>query len=1022
MGERLSRIPRATIALVMTASVLIGSARPFQPLGVRATVHAALLAVEGDSVEIVAQKWRSDSASSRIARLGLATLARLTYKYPEAQQRYHALIGDRSVPTDSVARYAMLGLAWQADTRGVLAMADTLFARARTAAHAARDSLAEAEALLGLAVERAPVAGIPVGLAMLDSAHRLIPDDDADLQAAYYTRRSVLRTVMSLDGAVDDAKHARALARRARLPRREAAALKGLALAMKIRGWEDSANVMLDTVETIQRQARDYSALAETLLRHGDALYARGDLGRFKQLSAEAYVMARRSDNVIAYRAILLGMGALSVLVHDFASADVLLTRAIERSRADGDTATMMMARSQRIDLYLAVGAVEHARQESRAVAAYHHAIGDGIEEFSDLRDLIEINLRARDTAGARRALAAAHALARRARQPRWDKRLAEDEGAVSMACGHYGTARDQFLRALQVMDTAQHVARYTVRARLAEAYARLRDYDGAERELANANGELDRWRATLADEELRKTAFQSSARPQNNRDASVATTIALLAANGREEAAFQFAERRRARELTDRIIRASALMTDSVGRRTNDARSTSAIRNNAERDRTVWASLPDTSTMFVEYVTGVLGAPTTMFVVTRRHPHDEIVVHARVLPPADSLVPLISRFLALIETGEDPTGLSRQLGRILLDPALNALASSRLAITRAIIVPNGPLYDVPFDALRLADGRFAVEHFAVSRTPSGSAMAALRARGVRRQHNDATPLRLLAMGDPAPATASSVRTAGDTAGDDIGNIGDADDTMELEPARLSLADVARLPKLSGATREVQRVAAYAPDADVRLHSEATALWLQQQPLRQYRVLHFATHALVDERSDARTALVLAPADGNDGLMSPGDVAALSLDADLVVLSACRTAGGVVVDGEGVQGLTSSFLEAGARSVVATQWRIDDDATVQLVVTLYAGLARGLPVTEALRQAKLDAIRRGAPLQEWAALTVVGDPLVQIPLRHPAKSRTPVLWVIAMGCAVAVLWMAPRRWGAKRHANQRGRR
>ena len=131
----------------------------------------------------------------------------------------------------------------------------------------------------------------------------------------------------------------------------------------------------------------------------------------------------------------------------------------------------------------------------------------------------------------------------------------------------------------------------------------------------------------------------------------------------------------------------------------------------------------------------------------------------------------------------------------------------------------------------------------------------------------------------------------------------------------------------------------------------------QAHPLDRFRVIHLATHALVDETSLARTALALAPGEGEDGFLSPADLAGLKLDADLVVLSACRTAGGVAIAGEGMQGLTTPLVAAGARSVVATQWRVGDRSTVRLVADLYDGLARGLPVADALREAKLAAIR-----------------------------------------------------------------
>jgi CHAT domain-containing protein len=188
-------------------------------------------------------------------------------------------------------------------------------------------------------------------------------------------------------------------------------------------------------------------------------------------------------------------------------------------------------------------------------------------------------------------------------------------------------------------------------------------------------------------------------------------------------------------------------------------------------------------------------------------------------------------------------------------------------------------------------------------------------------------------------------------------------------------------------------------------------------------VIHLATHALVDESSLANTVLALSPGGDDDGFLSPGDLAGLHLDADLVVLSACRTAGGVTVAGEGVQGLTTPLLAAGARAVVATQWRIGDRSTVRLVDDLYASLAQGRPVAEALREAKLAAIRRGAPAGEWAGFTVVGDPLVRVPLAlpKPTKARgrgAPLAAAVGLLAAAAALayWATTRR----RRSSERG--
>jgi len=300
-----------------------------------------------------------------------------------------------------------------------------------------------------------------------------------------------------------------------------------------------------------------------------------------------------------------------------------------------------------------------------------------------------------------------------------------------------------------------------------------------------------------------------------------------------------------------------------------------------------------------------------------------------------------------------------------LLEPVLPLLGAR---VKRVVIVPDGALHRLPFDALRLSDGRYLFERYAVGMAPSASAVIALRARPRRGQPN--APVRLLAIGDPAIATSIRDTSRDAEAGDDLS-----------APSTMSGA-----PKLVGASREARLVARYAPAADVRLGGDATAAFLLHADLKQYRVLHFATHALVDEQSVARTALALTPSEGENGLVGPGDLAALSLDADLVVLSACRSAGGVLVGGEGVQGLTSPLLQAGARSVVATSWRINDQRVVPFVARFYDGLARGLTVTDALRAAKIAALQAGEPPRMWAAFLAIGDPLVTVPLRTPSKT------------------------------------
>jgi hypothetical protein len=448
--------------------------------------------------------------------------------------------------------------------------------------------------------------------------------------------------------------------------------------------------------------------------------------------------------------------------------------------------------------------------------------------------------------------------------------------------------------------------------------------------------------------------AFQATASDESDRNSSVPRVIAALAAGGRSRAAFGLAERRRARELSRRLYEASALETSPAAKSGGPAPAAPAMTTDE-----LAGLLPDDSTALVEYVTGPLGAPTTAFVVTRRAG----LVRAEVLPPADSLTGAIGRLIALVAKGEETPPEASTLAETLL----GVVGSLDARVTRLIVVPDGPLHRVPWDALRLSDGRYAVERYAISVAPSAATLALLRHRPAR----PFGPARVLAFGDPVfPADSATPFADGE------------------------------LSRLAASGREAKLVARYAATADVRLRDRATAEYLRYAPLDSFSVIHLATHALVDDRALGRTALALSPGTSADGFVTPGELAALELDADMVVLSACRTAGGVVVDGEGVQGLTAPLLQAGARSVVATSWRVGDRSTVRFVEQFYDELATGKPVVEALRAAKLAALKEGAKPGVWAAFTVVGDPTVRIALRRPKPVA--VWWAGAGGLGVIV--------------------
>jgi CHAT domain-containing protein len=188
--------------------------------------------------------------------------------------------------------------------------------------------------------------------------------------------------------------------------------------------------------------------------------------------------------------------------------------------------------------------------------------------------------------------------------------------------------------------------------------------------------------------------------------------------------------------------------------------------------------------------------------------------------------------------------------------------------------------------------------------------------------------------------------------------------------------------RLRFSRQEAEMITAFAPEKE-RLRaldftaSRATAL---SSDLGQYRILHFATHGLLNSKHPALSGLVLSLVNEHrepqDGFLRYHEIYNLRLNADLVVLSACQTALGKEVQGEGLIGLTRGFMYAGAPRVVASLWRVDDRATAELMKQFYRGmLNEGLRPAAALRAAQISILsdKRWSAPYYWAAFTLQGE-------------------------------------------------
>ncbi len=309
-----------------------------------------------------------------------------------------------------------------------------------------------------------------------------------------------------------------------------------------------------------------------------------------------------------------------------------------------------------------------------------------------------------------------------------------------------------------------------------------------------------------------------------------------------------------------------------------------------------------------------------------------------------------------------------------------------RLAgVTHLIVAPSGALASLPFSLLVTAPpaGRHAyagahwlIERMAISEVPSPRAFVNLREA---RAHAKTAPRPFLGVGNPT----FTGRTDGAN-----GSALDALAGSCRGTGAVSAELIRALAPLPESADEVRRVGARlgADSNSMLLGPAATEANLRRQALGDYNVLYFATHGLLpgELRCESEPGLALSPPEGgstsaaNDGLLDASEVAGLSLNADLVVLSACNTAaGGGRFGGDALSGLAEAFFYAGARTLVASHWQVPSQATVRLMTGMFdrAGPRLQGGIAESLRQSQLSLASDPATAHPfyWAAFTVIGD-------------------------------------------------
>lgn len=919
-------------------------------------------AVEGDSVRAVSARWRARVArdsTDRLAWLGLAALARITSDTATTRIAIAHLLSDTTRHLDDVTVYSRLMQGADFTYRSRYASADTALLRMQVDARKLGMREAEAEALMTLAQVRARTKGVQEARELLRQARPLIPLTNYTLLATRDCAEAQIAMRQGDPETLTLAREGREFARRGHSRRIQSGCEIAIAQEYERRGYSADAIVWFDRAAGTLREIGDHHLLAAALQLGAWLRYQRGDLSGARRNYALALDESRRSGNPGVEAWSRLGLAYIASSIGDAVTGTAEATRAVTLMREMNDRWGLASAKAIEAELADAADDRPAARRAYGEAIQMQRAIGNQALTVGTNRQLALVAQRDGNWDEADKYIAEATRVARASNDKGWEGELPFHRGVNALGRGDLAAAESLFAsvaagQGTMKHDTFGHDIRYEVQARLAEVRALRGDYDGAERSLATAAGELAAWRSQLSDRDLRLAVAQARG-SWGTVGRGVPMLLSALARNGRVASAFAIAEERRARELVDNALRRDLLLDDTLNAMSRRLRQRSVTLSLGEAK----AALDERSAL-IEYVGGRRETPTTMFVVTR----DTAVAIA--IPSLDSLGGPIERFVTLLASGDDPRGLGRSLGATLIGPAL-ALLSPR--VERLIIVPDGALYRVPFDALRMSDDRFLVERAGIAIAPSATVAVTLARR-------------------PANPRARTVVAFGDPT---FPNENTADGSEDRSVYRSALTQTGGLDRLPYSGREARRVSEYAYRPLLRLREDASEAYLKRTPWRDVAVVHFATHALVDDRVLARSVIALAASDRDDGFLDPGELAALRLDAELVVLSGCRTAGGVVLVGEGLQGLTAPLLEAGARAVVASNWAVGDRSTLPFVDRFYGYMARGMTVGDALRRAKLDAIRDGVRIDQWSAFTLVGDAGARPQLR--ARTFSPVEWL-----------------------------
>ena len=852
-----------------------------------------------------------------------ADVARARGLYQQTRDAWHALGNDRGEADATTA------LSFIANWMDDLSAATEFSSRDLALRRAIGDEYGEARALASLGVNlrvRGDMAAADDAFEQSLALHRAAgrAANSADVLGKLST---TARWLGDYSTALQRAYEAIAIGRDLHDPSREAEGLMTVGPIHLDLGELDAA---LDAYRRVrQLTPEDETRRALTASQMGLALARKGEFDAAQSLLQEGLaVWTQRGwrayeSNTLRY------MGELSAARGDFAAAQDAFARAAAKSAEAGYPMGVALAQRQAGEMLLRLGRLDDAGQALDASDAEFIRQADPVAHAFVLANQARLALARRDPAGAHQRAEEAIRIIESTRGRAESTRIRT--GILASSQSTY----EAFVDVLMAQHADHPSAGFDVRAFEVSERARARSLlelvfdERAPTSDAAVPGALSRARELHRRINGKARALDEARRLKNARlSESVAHDL-------------------------DQLIDEYGFLEDQI-RRDSSGDGVAAAQPLSLAD--VRRSVIDDDTVLVEYMLGE--SDSYAWVVSRRGfracrlaPRREIEDAARVARMA----------VAAKGTVADAHG---RLARLLIEP-LGPMAARRL-----LIVAPGTLQQLPFAALPLGKAPL-IARYEVVLAPSASIVGAMRLASAGRRH----ATRAVAVfadpvfdaGDPRVSAGAATQVIhGASAG-----------------ATRGLADeITRggLVRLPFTRMEADAITALAPDTWKATDFDASLQAVAGPALADYRIVHFATHGVLDTRTPELSGLVfsLVTRQGRrqDGLLRLHDLGRLHLNADLVVLSGCETALGRTVEGEGVVGLTRGFMLAGARAIVASLWRVDDQATAELMKRFYLEMLQNRlhpAAALAAAQRQMAATPEWGHPYYWAGLTMQGE-------------------------------------------------